>query len=177
LIGSLRLLCRLSSSSRQRYGLPVADAVISDDSISAWRDPAIVAALVSFLPRTIRFGQHQVTMTFFLSSFIIYFLWGWSRSIFSRLVYRPPRPRFFFFSIPLAQSLLFISFQTLFRLRAAEAQKIPVCSSVQLLSILSTALLYDNNESVNRFDFQAGCFCCCCCCPVFIFLTLELDVI
>lgn len=115
-------------------------------------------------------------LSFFLSSFIIYFLWGWSRSIFSRLVYRPPRPRFFFFSIPLAQSLLFISFQTLFRLRAAEAQKIPVCSSVQLLSILSTALLYDNNESVNRFDFQAGSFCCCCC-PVFIFLTLERDVI
>ncbi|XP_046646718.1 uncharacterized protein LOC124336875 isoform X2 [Daphnia pulicaria] len=71
LIGSLRLLCRLSSSSRQRYGLPVADAVISDDSISAWRDPAIVAALVSFLPRTIRFGQHQVKLG-------AMDLWSWS---------------------------------------------------------------------------------------------------
>jgi hypothetical protein len=46
----------------------VADAVISDDSISAWRDPAIVSALVSLLPRTIRFDQHQVTMTFFIFS-------------------------------------------------------------------------------------------------------------
>ena len=61
LIGALRLLCRLSSSSRQRSG-PVADAVISDDSISAWRDPAVVSALVSFLPRSVRFGQHQVMM-------------------------------------------------------------------------------------------------------------------
>ena len=61
LIGALRLLCLLSSSSRQRSG-PVADAVISDDSISAWRDPAVVSALVSFLPRSVRFGQHQVMM-------------------------------------------------------------------------------------------------------------------
>lgn len=71
LIGGLRLLCRLSSSSRQRSG-PVADAVIiSDDSISAWRDPAVVSALVSFLPRSVRFGQHQVMMMTCHSSFFM----------------------------------------------------------------------------------------------------------
>ncbi|KAK4011548.1 hypothetical protein OUZ56_020666 [Daphnia magna] len=59
LIGSLRLLCRLSSSNHQCSGL--ADAVVLRDSISAWKDPAIVAALVSFLPRTIQFGEHQLT--------------------------------------------------------------------------------------------------------------------
>ncbi|KAI9557918.1 hypothetical protein GHT06_014670 [Daphnia sinensis] len=53
LIGSLRLLCRLSSWNHQCSG--PADAVVLRDSISAWKDPAIIAALVSFLPRTIQF--------------------------------------------------------------------------------------------------------------------------
>lgn len=71
LIGSLRLLCRLSSSNHQCSGL--ADAVVLRDSISAWKDPAIVAALVSFLPRTIQFGEHQVNTLFFCFFFIFSF--------------------------------------------------------------------------------------------------------
>ncbi|XP_045027894.1 uncharacterized protein LOC116920194 isoform X3 [Daphnia magna] len=69
LIGSLRLLCRLSSSNHQCSGL--ADAVVLRDSISAWKDPAIVAALVSFLPRTIQFGEHQLKLG-------AMDLWSWS---------------------------------------------------------------------------------------------------
>jgi hypothetical protein len=81
LIGALRLLCRLSSSSRQRSG-PVADAVISDDSISAWRDPAVVSALVSFLPRSVRFGQHQVMMMTCHSVFYDDRFSSWSKRFF-----------------------------------------------------------------------------------------------
>jgi hypothetical protein len=79
----------------------VADAVISDDSISAWRDPAIVAALVSFLPRTIRFGQHQVTMTFFLSFFFYYlFLVGLVPIDFLKTCLSPTQTPFLFFFHP-----------------------------------------------------------------------------
>ncbi|XP_057380156.1 uncharacterized protein LOC130702500 isoform X2 [Daphnia carinata] len=79
LIGSLRLLCRLSSSNHQCSG--PADAVVLRDSISSWKDPAIIAALVSFLPRTIQFGEHQLKLGAME-------LWSWScrylTSVFTR---------------------------------------------------------------------------------------------
>lgn len=76
LVASLRLLCRLSTltstSSRPQSSKDLtmstsqasrADVSLVTESATggAWKDPAIVAALVSFLPRTIRPGEQQVT--------------------------------------------------------------------------------------------------------------------